>query len=276
MRVLILGSNSMAGHVIKEYLSNYSKFELFGIKEEFFSSFNNNHLKKILENEPDIIINTLRLTVQESEENPKLAIIINSIIPKKLEIFFYNSNIKIIHLSTDCVFSGDKGDYKDTDIPDGSSVYSLTKLNGEILNNKDFTIRTSYIGPNIKGKSEELFDWFMKQEGNVDGFSNSIWNGVTTLELSKIIYLSIIHEYSGLYQLGSKQKISKFDLLNLIKKQWNKKNISISKVEGQKIDRSLSDTKEYFNIVDYEKMFKELYKYMKKRNLTYAHYNELI
>ena len=276
MRVLILGSNSMAGHVIKEYLSNYSKFELFGIKEEFFSSFNNNHLKKILENEPDIIINTLRLTVQESEENPKLAIIINSIIPKKLEIFFYNSNIKIIHLSTDCVFSGDKGDYKDTDIPDGNSVYSLTKLNGEILNNKDFTIRTSYIGPNIKGKSEELFDWFMKQEGNVDGFSNSIWNGVTTLELSKIIYLSIIHEYSGLYQLGSKQKISKFDLLNLIKKQWNKKNISISKVEGQKINRSLLDTKEYFNIVDYEKMFKELYKYMKKRNLTYSHYNELI
>ena len=275
MRVLVLGSNGMAGHLIKEHLSSYSKFELFGIKDEFFLTFNNNHLEAILENKPDIIINALRLTVKESEENPKLAIIINSIIPKKLEFFFYNSNIRIIHLSTDCVFSGNKGDYKDTDIPDGASVYSLTKLNGEILNSKDFTIRTSYIGPNINGKSEELFDWFMKQNGNVDGFNSSIWNGVTTLELSKMIYLAIINKYSGLYHLGSKQKISKYHLLKLIKKQWDKKNILISKVEGQKIDRSLIDTKGYLNIVNYEKMFEELYKYMKKRDLTYSHYSKL-
>jgi dTDP-4-dehydrorhamnose reductase len=276
MRVLVLGSNGMAGHVIKEHLSTYSKFDLLGIEEEFFLSFTNNHLKKILEKNPDIIINTLRLTVEESEQNPKLAIIINSIIPKKLELFFYNSNVRIIHLSTDCVFSGDKGGYIDMDIPDGSSVYSLTKLNGEILNNKDFTIRTSYIGPSMKGKSEELFDWFMKQNGNVNGFNNSIWNGITTLELSKMIYIAIANEYSGLYHLGSKQKISKYHLLNLIKIQWNKKNILISKVEGQKIDRSLVDTKGYFNIVNYEKMFEELYIYMKKRNLTYSHYYESI
>ena len=114
----------------------------------------------------------------------------------------------------------------------------------------------------------------MKQNGNINGFNNSIWNGVTTIELSKIIYLVIANEYSGLYHLGSKQKISKYHLLNLIKIQWNKKNILISKVEGQKIDRSLVDTKGYFNIVNYEKMFKELYKYMNKRNLTYSHYHE--
>ena len=271
-RVLVLGSNGMAGHLIKDYLSNKTNFELFGINEEYFFSIDNNYLIKIKEINPDIVINALRMTVDACEEDPKSAIIINSIIPKKLEMLFCFSKVKIIHLSTDCVFSGNKGNYSEMDIPDSRSIYGMTKLSGEIINDKDLTIRTSYIGPCIENKKEELFDWFMYQTGDVDGFEFAIWNGVTTLELAKVIEQAIINNYSGLYHLCSKNKISKLLLLTLIKNQWKRVNTSIKKVKGPKINRSLFDSQKLFTILDYKTMFGELYSYMKYRENIYGHY----
>jgi dTDP-4-dehydrorhamnose reductase len=271
-RVLVLGSNGMAGHLIKDYLSNKTNFELFGINEEYFFSIDHNYLIKIKEINPDIVINALRITVDACEENPKSAIIINSIIPKNLEMAFYSSNVKIIHLSTDCVFSGGKGNYSENDIPDGSSFYSMTKRCGEIINNKDLTIRTSYIGPCLENKNEELFDWFMNQTGEINGYENAIWNGVTTLELAKNIKQSIINNYSGIYHLCSNEKISKYYLLTLIRNQW-KKNICIKRVSGQKINRSLIDSREYLSVHKYDTMFYDLYNYIDQRQNIYGHYS---
>jgi|ETN02SMinimDraft_4_1059925.scaffolds.fasta_scaffold27129_1 dTDP-4-dehydrorhamnose reductase len=273
-RVLVLGSNGMAGHLIKDYLSNKTNFELFGINEEDFFSIEDNYLIKIKAINPDIVINALRMTVDACEVDPKSAIIINSIIPKNLEMAFYASNVKIIHLSTDCVFSGGKGNYSENDIPDGRSLYSMTMRCGEIINKKDLSIRTSYIGPCLENKNEELFDWFMYQTGDVDGFEFAIWNGVTTLELAKVIEQVIINNYSGLYHIGSKNKISKLLLLTLIKNQWGKVNTSIKKVKGPKINRSLKDNRQYFSVTNYKRMFKELYNYMDGRQNIYGHYNK--
>ena len=275
LRVLVLGSNGMAGHLIKEYLSNESEFDLFGIDEEDFYSFDINVLNSIKNINPNVIINALRITTKECEDSPKTAILINGIIPKQLEALFYYSKVKIIHLSTDCVFSGDKGNYSEKDIPDGKTIYSITKTCGEIINNKDLTIRTSYIGPNLEKNNEELFDWFMKEKGTIEGYQNAIWNGVTTLELAKKIKQSIENNYCGLYHLCSKEKISKYALLSTIKKQWNKKNISINQINSQKIDRSLVDNRQDLSVVRYDKMFSELYDYMNQKQFIYGYYNYL-
>ena len=272
-KVLVLGSNGMAGHLIKEYLSNNSKLELLGINDEYFLSSKNNYLKKIERMSPDIIINSLRITVNECDNNPKSGILINSVIPKNLESFYYYSKVKIIHLSTDCVFSGEKGNYSENDTPDGRTIYSMTKLCGEIINAKDLTIRTSYIGPNLKNKNEELFDWFLHQKEDIEGYEGSIWNGVTTLELAKKIEQSIINNYCGIYHLCSKEKLSKYKLLTLIQKQWGKNDIYIKKIQGQQINRTLKDNRSNISVSNYKQMFKELYNFMKQKRNIYGHYN---
>lgn len=270
-KVLILGENGMAGHLIKDYLLKHTNYDLYGINEEYFWSRNEEYIKKILEIKPEIVINSLRVTVEESQNDPKSAIYINSVIPKMLEKLFLFSKTKIIHLSTDCVFSGRKGSYVEIDIPDGETVYSMTKFSGEIVNNKDITIRTSYIGPCLRNKNEELFDWFLNQNKRINGYKNAIWNGVTTLELARIINKIIINDYSGIYHICGNEKITKYDLLTIIKKQWGKKT-TIRKTDGENINRSLVDNNKYFSISNYEFMFNELYNYMIDRRKIYSHY----
>ena len=272
LKILVLGSDSMAGHVLIDYFAINSNYKIEGIEENHFIEQSDNILQVIKNYNPNVIINTIRMTVQACEENPVSAIAINSILPKKLERIFESTKVKVIHLSTDCVFSGTIGNYSENDIPDGRSVYSMTKICGEIINDKDITIRTSYIGPNLINKREELFDWFLYQDGVVDGYSSSIWNGITTLELAKKMDQLIMNNYSGLYHLCSKEKLTKYALLKLIKKQWSMDRVCISKVKKEVIDRSLKDTKKYFTTPKYETMFKELFDFMKRRRSLYAHY----
>ena len=177
----------MAGHIIYNYFNVQNSFEVYGIQGSEFNDCDNVYKIKLDKINPDIIINTLRIIVNDCETSPEVALYLNSYFPKILEKQYINSKTKIIQLSTDCVFSGKKGSYRENDIPDGSTNYSRTKFCGEVVNNKDLTIRTSYIGPNLIDTSEELFDWFLKQEDTVIGYNNAYWNGITTLELAKAL-----------------------------------------------------------------------------------------
>jgi len=269
--ILVLGSTGMAGHLIIDYLSENKFFSVNGIHEKYFRSSQKDYLDNIDSNKPDVIINALRMTISDCQENPQKAILINSIIPKILENYYYSSKVRLIHLSTDCVFSGAKGNYSENDIPDGGTIYSMTKFCGEIINNKDITIRTSYIGPNLKNKKEELFDWFLNQKGKIEGYADSIWNGVTTLELARNIEQLILKNQNGLFHLCSTDKISKYSLLCLIKKQW-KREIDIKHVNRVKIDRSLVNNRKDISVVNYKTMFKQLFDYMEQKQHLYAHY----
>jgi len=271
-KILVLGSDGMLGHLLMEYFRDINEYELFGIEEAQFSSINFDFESKIIDIMPDIIINTLRMVVHESENNPKMALYINSFFPKYIERLYYESKIKIIHLSTDCVFSGEKGNYSENDLPDGTSIYSISKFCGEIINQKNLTIRTSYIGPTLKNMNEELFDWFLHQSGEVDGYKNCYWNGITTLELAKQINVIIKNNICGLYHLGSKIKISKFDLLSIIQKQWSKNDVQIQEYFHCKIDRSLIDNRKLLNVQKYNTMFKELFNFMQSNKKLYDHY----
>ena len=219
-KVLILGSTGLIGHQVYIYLKKKNKYELFNISKTKLNSDTIvldaiNYLKleeEITKIKPQFIINCIGVLIEESEQFPDIAANLNSKLPKKLEATSKKINSKIIHMSTDCVFSGKRGNYGENDTRDGTTVYAKSKIMGEINNKNHLTIRTSVIGPELK-KGTELFDWFMREKGEVNGYAGSIWSGVTTLELSKMVLYCIENNISGLYNFSSSVPITKYELL---------------------------------------------------------------
>ena len=217
----------------------------------------------VCESRPDIILNCIGVLIKGSKEHPDNAILINAWFPHLLKKLSDEVGAKLIHISTDCVFSGKKGNYTETDFRDADDVYGRSKSLGEIINNKDLTLRTSIIGPELKENGEGLFHWFMRQHGQVNGFNTAIWGGVTTLELAKAIDVAITQGTTGLVQLSNGTGISKYDLLHLFRKIWNKQDIEILPFDGNGIDKSIAKSEKFDYVVPgYEEMLREQYDWM--------------
>jgi len=272
-RIMIFGSTGMAGHVVTTYLMSLNRYYVINIAHRFklnddtilLDVENKDKVKNIiLDNSPEVIINCVGVLIKFSEHNPDEAIYINSYFPHYLERLGKENNIKIIHLSTDCVFSGKKGNYIENDLKDGEGFYAQSKALGEIVNDKDLTFRISIIGPELKGNGEGLFHWFMNQSGIINGYSKVFWSGITTLELAKAIDKAIEQDLVGLYHLTLGKKFSKFELLKLFKKVWKRSDIEILPSDIKKSDKSLIDTRKDFDfkVKDYEEMLNELYEWM--------------
>lgn len=238
--ILILGSAGMAGHTITSYfkrqegysVSTVSRDDRF-IKSNFYIDFlyekDTISFSKILnDNSYDYVINCVGVLVKTSKDNPEIAIKINQKLPHFIEECIKGTRTKLIHLSTDCVFSGEgNGGYTDKDIPDGKDMYAKTKTLGEVVNKKDLTIRMSIIGHELKSDGSGLMDWFLRQSGEVHGFTQAIWNGVTTLELAKNIKKLMNTNISGLYQLAPQFSTSKYELLRTVQDTFCKTDVEI-------------------------------------------------
>ena len=282
-KVLILGSTGLIGHQIFNYFKKDESYELINIAyrnklEEDTILLDARKEKDLLETirslEPKYIINCIGILISSSEKDPKSAIYLNAYLPHLLEVLANEINAKLIHISTDCVFSGEKKEpYHENDIKDGIDTYARTKGLGEIINNKHLTLRTSVVGPELKSDGEELFHWFMKQENKVNGFTKSIWSGVTTLELAKAVKWSIQNNITGLYHVTNNSSINKYELLNLFKK-YTKKNIDIKKIDGKDVDKSFIDTRLLMNyeIPSYEKMIADMVDLISKDRKLYSQY----
>ncbi|MGH4123616.1 MAG: dTDP-4-dehydrorhamnose reductase family protein [Clostridium sp.] len=282
-KVLVLGATGMAGHMISSYFKTLSeKYVVYDICHTVKLEENSiildihdlNLLNTIIvELNPDIIINSIGILNKNAEDDPSNTIFINSYLPRYLEEGFKNTNIKLIHLSTDCVFSGDAGNYSEISVPDGKDLYAKTKILGEINNNKDLTVRTSIIGPELKHKGTGLLHWFMKQNATVIGYSKVIWSGVTTLELGKCLDLMIENDLSGLYNLTSKASISKYELLKIVNSVFDK-NILIESFGQIENDKSLISIRKDFSVElpAYTEMVSELKDWMLKNRQIYSQY----
>jgi dTDP-4-dehydrorhamnose reductase len=274
LKILLLGSAGMAGHIIKKELLKISdKFEIVDIARN--SNYtrptyeidlrNFKSIETLITNHDfDYIINCSGILNKIAEDNPDEAILINSYLPHYLEKITQLKKAKIIQISTDCVFSGSKGNYLENDLKDGVGYYAQTKALGELINNKDLTIRTSIIGPDLNTNGIGLFNWFIKQTGSIDGYCNAYWSGVTTLQLAKSIIKLILEKnsISGVIHLTNNNKISKYDLLRIIKNIFELKNIHITKSDKYKIDKSLINTRNelILDIPSYEEMILEMNK----------------
>lgn len=280
MNYLIIGAGGMAGHLIAIYLKEQGE-SIEGIARRTLSYCNTHlldvtdfeKLKNIIEHRNyDCIVNCVGLLNERAEIDIANAILINAYLPHYLAKITKNLHTKVIHLSTDCVFSGKKGAYSENDIPDGSSIYDRTKALGELNDEKNLTFRNSIIGPDINEFGIGLLNWFMKSTDKIYGYDKAIWTGVTTLTLAKAIHAASKMEVKGLYHLVNNEKICKYDLLRLLN-EYSNKNLIIEKVDGLIQDKSLLNGRNDFSFVvpcyrtqveelfEWMELHKELYKY---------------
>jgi dTDP-4-dehydrorhamnose reductase len=278
-KVLVLGSTGMLGHQVVLRLTQNPDFEVFDLS--FRNKFREEtiicdvtdfkKLGQVIEDiQPHFIVNCIGILIKGSNENPKNSILINAYLPHFLTGEGDKIGAKVIHISTDCVFSGKKGAYQELDFRDADDVYGRGKALGEIYSEKHLTLRTSIIGPELKRNGECLFHWFMMQTGKVNGFSEAFWGGVTTLQLAKSIEVAINNNLYGLLHVSNGEKISKLEILGLFKRIWKKDDVEIQKLESKVIDKSLQISNSFdFNIPSYEIMFKELYKWMLENQEIY-------
>jgi len=261
MKVLIVGGAGMLGHKIyqvlskdfnvkvtfrnfNEQLKNTGIFKeedtITGIEADNFKA-----IERLIEDfKPDLVINCIGIIKQLKEaKNQKLSIYINSLFPHLLAETCSINKIKLIHISTDCVFSGSKGNYIETDNPDPVDLYGRTKLLGEVSIDNHLTIRTSIIGHELFS-NVSLADWFLSNSGGkVNGFVHAIYTGFPTIILANEIK-RIINDFpglNGLYHISS-EKINKYDLINKIKKVY-KLDVEINPFEEFRLDRSLVSDK---------------------------------
>ena len=274
MKLLILGGKGMAGHVITDYFMQKEHYEVLYTSRDpndeagiYLDVTNVKRVEEVIElTKPDIIINCIGLLNEQANSNPLLAFQVNSLLPHQLAKLSERHNGKLIQISTDCVFSGLEGDYTEDQIPDGTSVYAQSKQLGEIVNDQHLTIRTSIIGPELKEEGIGLFLWFMNQSGEIKGYEKVLWNGVTTLELAKAIEEMIHHRVTGLYHLGSRKKVSKYELLMLIQDVFQKYNVKIVRDQDIVLDRTIKSTRTDFEYIvpSYEEMLISLREWMQK------------
>ena len=286
-KILILGCSGMLGHTLFFYLLSKKNLNIYGSTTDlkYFAKLKNNFKKKIIclnirnilslekiihQIKPNYVINCTGIIKQKinftKSEN---VYFVNSIIPKFLNFMADVNNFKFLQISTDCIYIGRKGNYREIDPPDAKDLYGISKFFGEVKSYNSGTIRTSIIGPEIKNKIS-LLEWFLSQNKKTNGFENVYFSGFTTLELSKLIYrYFIIKNYllNNLYHFSSK-KISKYKLLCIIKIIY-RKNIEIIKKKVTRIDRSLNSTlfkkKNRLKIkFNWEKMIIEMKKLKKK------------
>jgi dTDP-4-dehydrorhamnose reductase len=282
-KVLVLGSAGLIGHQVYNYLKDSDNYELHNIS--YRNKIQNDtilldardekiFIDKITSIRPHYIVNCIGILINGSDTDPENAIFLNSYMPHRLTRLSDKINAKLIHISTDCVFSGDKKEpYVETDEKDGRGVYAKTKGLGEIINDKHLTLRTSVVGPELKSDGEELFHWFMNQSDSVSGFTKAIWSGVTTIELAKAVKWSIENNITGLYHITNNHPINKNELLKLFNKYTNK-GVKIIPVDGNKSDKSFIDTRRLINyqIPSYDQMVMEMVRLIINNKNLYAQY----
>lgn len=283
MKFFILGCNGMAGHTIALYLKeeghdvigfgrSKSKYVESIVGDAQDADFLRKHLS---ENKYDSIINSIGILNQDAEDNKALATYLNAYFPHFLAETTAHTETHVIHMSTDCVFSGKRGQYTEEDFRDGAIFYDRSKALGELEDNKNVTLRNSIVGPDIKTNGIGLLNWFMGQEGTIKGYTKAMWTGQTTLQLAKTMEAAAKEKAHGLFNTVPDHSISKYDLLQLFNKYLRGNSLQISPVDGIAADKSLKRTRYEFSylIPDYETMVAEMADWIRKHKNMYPHYN---
>ena len=269
IRVLVLGASGMLGNAVLRLFAQSSGYEaigsarstgvlrllpqglrdrvICGVDVESFDSLT----RLFVDARPDVVINCIGLVKQLAEaDDPLAAIPINALLPHRLARLCDVAGARLVHMSTDCVFSGAKGMYVEADMPDAKDLYGRSKYLGEVDYPHAITLRTSIIGHELSGE-HSLVGWFLAQQGSVKGFRHAIFSGLPTVELARVIRDHVLPhpELRGLYHVSA-EPINKFDLLKLIAKAYGK-TIAITPDDTLVIDRSL-DSSRFREITGYK------------------------
>jgi len=261
-KIFVLGANGMLGHVLFTELSKQKKFEVYGtvlnlkglakwfpvdLVTNVKGNIDVNNFESVIRIfralKPSIVLNCIGLIKQLPSANDAIkAITLNALLPHRLAQLSQEIGARMIHFSTDCVFSGQKCNYNESDFSDAKDLYGRTKFLGEVNYPHTFTFRTSIIGHELASQNG-LVEWFLAQEKNVNGYTKVIYSGFPTVEIANILTNSVIPhpELHGVYHVSS-DPISKYELLKLIVEQYQKK-INIIPYGKKVTDMSLDSTR---------------------------------
>jgi dTDP-4-dehydrorhamnose reductase len=285
-KVLILGVTGMLGHTLyKEMSKQQELYEIYGTTrnasglKEYFTQEEiksirsgvdadnfDTVIKAIASIQPTIIINCIGIIKQlPIAKDPLTAITVNAQLPHRISLVARTANARLIHISTDCVFNGVKGNYTESDDSNAEDLYGRTKFLGEVSYPHCVTLRTSIIGHELKTEFS-LIDWFMSQKDEINGYTKAIYSGFPTYEMVNIIMNYVIPkaDLSGLYHVSS-EAISKYDLLCIMKDVY-KKDIQINPYDDFILDRSLNSDK-FMTLTGYKapswkSMLSDMYKHV--------------
>ncbi|MBG6187872.1 dTDP-4-dehydrorhamnose reductase family protein [Flavobacterium sp. CAN_S2] len=284
-KLLVIGIKGMAGHILHRYFSEQNVYDVYGLARNIESSAtlfnvdvsNTDQLRSLFEkNQFDYVVNCIGILNKDAEDNPSKAIWFNSYFPHYLEEITKTTLTKVIHISTDCVFSGKEGSYTENDFKNGVGFYAQSKALGELTNTKDVTIRTSIIGPELNQNGIGLFHWFMSQTNHdyLKGFTKAYWSGLTTLELAKVVEAIIDQNIVGLIQVAPSTKIDKFALLTLINAIYKNSALEIEPSDSYHVDKSLVSIRTDFDypVPDYGQMLESQKEWILAHPSLYAHY----
>ena len=282
MKFLVLGCNGMAGHTISLYLQEQGH-DVLGFDRSpsrlvtcvTGDARDSGRLAELIRGGKfDAVINCIGILNQFAEQNKALAAYLNACLPHFLADVTDNSSTQVIHMSTDCVFSGSRGSYTETDIRDGQTFYDRSKALGELDDEKNITLRNSIVGPDINPDGIGLFNWFMQQQGSVNGYTGAMWTGQTTLQLAKTMEAAAAERAHGLYNTVPDSAISKCDLLRLFNHYLRADSVTIVPSAQVTADKSLKRTRFDFSyrIPDYEKMVADMAVWIRAHRALYPHY----
>jgi dTDP-4-dehydrorhamnose reductase len=260
MRLLILGGDGMLGHqlfrhmrgghqvkvTLRQDLASYAAFRLFDRDNAYhgLDARDTEAMMRVLDEfRPEVVVNAVGIVKQRRDANDAIASIeINSLLPHRLAVLCRGAGARLIHFSTDCVFSGRNGNYRESSVPDAEDLYGRSKLLGEIDGDSCMTLRTSFIGPELSRKTG-LLEWFLAQRGSIKGYRKAIFSGFTAIEMSRIIerVATGFPDASGIYHVSS-APISKYDLLCKIRDSLGRK-IEIEPDDAFQCDRALDSSR---------------------------------
>lgn len=258
-KLLVLGASGMLGNAVFRFFQDDSLYEVLGtvrslraaqhfepaLRDQLISNIDVEDTDALLalmaRVKPEVVVNCIGLVKQLSQANdPLQALPINALLPHRLARICAVASARLIHFSTDCVFSGRQGGYVETDLPDATDLYGRSKLLGEVAEPHTITLRTSIIGHELDGGARSLVNWFLAQEHRTKGFSKAIFSGLPTVEIARVLRDFILPhpELHGLYHLSA-EPINKYELLTLVAQAYDK-SILIEASDELVIDRSLN------------------------------------
>jgi dTDP-4-dehydrorhamnose reductase len=288
MKFMVLGSGGMAGHTVAAYLSGAGHSvtgfarNRFDGAEKICADIVYGDVKDaaflrsaVLSGGYDYVVNCVGILNQFAERDKESAVYLNAYLPHYLAAVTSDTETAVIHISTDCVFSGNRGGYTEYDRPDGESFYDRSKALGELDDDKNITLRGSIVGPDMKRGGIGLFNWFMKQSGEINGYVKSVWTGQTTLQLAKTIEAAAKRRIHGLHNTVPAEPITKYELLKLFNKYFKNGGIVINPVDGAAADKSLLRVRGGFDypIPSYEEMIRDTAVWCAAHSDLYPHYD---
>ena len=281
VKAVVLGAAGMLGHVVTRHLES-TGLEVVGVSRQgtvgrrsvAMDLRHQTELRDLLKREGgQWVINAAGRIPAKAGRNAAEMIYINAELPRALAGWAAEDGFRVVHVSTDCVFDGSRGQYRVSERCDADDDYGRSKALGELRDGRNITLRTSIVGPELGDDGQGLLAWYLRQN-EAEGWTSALWSGVTTVELARLIAALVTGQVvtpTSLWQFSAPRAISKWELLHLVEESGPKNLPLVKAVPGKNVDKSLvNNLPELWPVLPYDRMFAEMWDWVALNQDLYA------